>query len=105
MIEAQPRSRKIVDETGYKKSLLFVRDDIDFVIRTIGWEKSGGYIKYMEVKKLEQIDGIWVATEMHVKKTLNKKAVHRTVLRLTNVKFNQPLEEAFFTTRQLEKGP
>ena len=105
VIEAQPRSRKIVDETGYKKSLLFVRDDIDFVIRTIGWEKSGGYIKYMEVKKLEQIDGIWVATEMHVKKTLNKKAVHRTVLRLANVKFNQPLEEAFFTTRQLEKGP
>ena len=105
VIEAQPRSRDIIDETGYKKSLLFVRDDIDFVVRTIGWEKSGGYIKYMEVKRLEKVDGIWVGTEVHVKKTLNKKAVHRTILRLTNVKFNQPLEEGFFTTRQLEKGP
>ena len=105
VIEAQPRSREIIEETGYKKSLVFVRADIDFVVRTIGWEKSGGYIKYMEVKQLEQIDGIWVATEMHVKKTLNKQTVHRTVLRLTNVKFNQPLNETFFSTRQLEKGP
>lgn len=105
VIEALPRSREIIDETGYKKSLLFVRDDIDFVVRSIGWEKSGGYIKYMEVKKLEQIDGIWLSTEMHVKKTLNKKAVHRTVLRLSNVQFNQPLKLEFFSTRQLEKGP
>jgi hypothetical protein len=105
VIEAIPRSKKIIDETGYKKSLLFVRDDIDFVVRGINWEKSGDYIKYMEIKKLEKIDGIWVATETHVKKTLNKKAVHRTVLRLRDIKFNQPLEEAFFSTRQLEKGP
>ena len=105
VILAQPRNRDVIDETGYKQSLLFVRDDIDFVVRTIGWEKSGGYIKYMEVKKLEQIDGIWVATEMHVKKTLNKKAVHRTILRWTDIQFNQPLEADFFSTRQLEKGP
>lgn len=105
VIEAVPRSRRVVDETGYKKSLLFVRDDIDFVVRSILWEKSGGTIKYMEVKRLEQIEGIWVATEMHVKKTLNKRAVHRTVLTLANVRFNQPLDIGFFTTRQLEKGP
>ncbi len=105
LIEAQPRSRAIIDETGYKRSLLFVRDDIDFVVRSIAWEQSGGYIKYMDVKKLERIDGIWVATEMHVKKTLNKKTVHRTILRWRNVRFDQPLEEGFFRVRQLEKGP
>ncbi len=105
LIEALPKSRAVIDETGYKKSLFFVRDDINFVIRGINWEKSGGYIKYMEVKKLEKIDGIWVATATHVKKTLSKQAVHRTVLRLNNVKFNQPLEMDFFSTRQLEKGP
>lgn len=105
VIQALPRSRAIIDETGYKKSLLFVRDDIDFVIRSISWEKSGGYIKYMEVQALEQIDGIWVSTEMHVKKTLNKQPVHRTVLRLTDIAFNQALGIDFFSTRQLEKGP
>ncbi len=105
IIEAHPRSRKIVDETGYKKMLVFVRDDIDFVVRTIGWEKSGGYIKYMEAKRLEQISGIWIATETHVKKTRNKTAVHRTVLKWSNVRFNQALEMDFFSTRQLEKGP
>ena len=105
IIEALPRGRDVIDETGYKKSLIFVRDDIDFVVRGINWEKSGGYIKYMDVKKLEQIDGVWVATEMHVKRTLKKKTVHRTVLRWSSVRFNQPLEMDLFTTRQLEKGP
>jgi hypothetical protein len=105
IVEALPRSRDVIDETGYKKALLFVRDDIDMVVRSISWERSGGTMKYMEIKRLEQIDGIWVATEMHVKRTLNKNTIHRTVLRMNNVKFNQPLTLDFFTTRQLEKGP
>lgn len=105
IVEAVPRSRRVIEETGYRKSLIFVRDDIDVVIRGISWEASGGYIKYMEVKQLDRIEGIWVATETHVKRTLGRQTIHRTVLRWHNVRFNQPLGYDFFTTRQLEKGP
>ena len=54
--------------------------------------------------KNEQIDDIWVATQMHVKRTRGKKTVHRTVLKLDNVSFGNPLELDFFSERQLEKG-
>lgn len=106
VIEAIPRSKEVVEETGYEKSILFVRQDNYFVIRTIAYEEKKGYKKFMEVTELEKIDGIWVATEMHVtrKRGNVNEFVHKTILKLSNVKFNQNLDEDLFTTRRLEKG-
>ena len=104
LIESIPRTPKIIKETGYEKSLLIVRQDNYFVIRAVHWVKDGGYLKYMDVKDLQRIDGIWVATEIHVTKKKGKKMAHKTILRLNNVKFNQKLDYALFTVRRIEKG-
>jgi len=45
LIESIPRSKKVVKETGYTKSLLIVRQDNYFVIRAVHWVKHGGYLK------------------------------------------------------------
>jgi len=104
LIESIPRTKKVINETGYKKSLIIVRQDNYFVIRAVHWVKYGGYLKYVDVKKLELIDGVWVATEMHVTKKKNKQLVHKTILKLENVKFNQNLDYELFTVRRMEKG-
>jgi hypothetical protein len=83
----------------------FVRKDNYVVVRSVHWVKKGDRLKYFEVKKLEQIDGIWVPTEMHMSTRKGEEILHRTVLSAKNVKFGQPLAEDFFTVRQLEKGP
>ena len=56
-------------------------------------------------KKVEEIDGIWVATEMEMKTKKGKKTLHKTVLHAENVRFNQDIDDDFFSVRQLEKGP
>lgn len=104
LIESVPRTKEVIDETGYKKSLLFVRQDNFVVIRSVKWEKSGGCIKYMDVRKLELIDGIWTNTETHVTRKKGKKKVHKTILKFDNVKYNQSLDFDVFTIRRLEKG-
>ena len=104
LIESIPRTKKVIKETGYSKSLLFVRKDNFYVIRAIHWVKNGGYLKYVDVKRLEQIDGIWMGTEMHVFKKKGKALVHRTELRWKNIQFNQNVEDELFTIRRLEKG-
>ncbi|MBW2560599.1 MAG: outer membrane lipoprotein-sorting protein [Deltaproteobacteria bacterium] len=104
VIWATPRSKDVVEETGYEKSLLFVRQDNFFVIRALHWVRDGGYLKYMDVKKLDRIDGIWVSTEMHVTKKKGKDTVHKTILKLSDVQFNQDLEFDLFTIRRMEKG-
>jgi len=104
LIEALPASKTIEDRYGYKKSIVYVRQDNYMIVRAIHVVKSANKVKYMEVKQLDRIDGIWVARETWMKTTRNKRTLHRTILRLDNIKYNQDLEESFFSVRQLEKG-
>ena len=74
------------------------------VVRSVSWEEKAGYTKWMQINRLEKIDNIWVALEMQVVRRKGKQLAHKTILRFDNVKFNQDLDEALFTTRRLEKG-
>lgn len=104
IMQSTPKTQKIIDETGYIKSYMFVRQDNFVVVRALHILKGKSRKKYMDVKKLEKIDNIWVATEIEMKTTQNKKTLHKTILKLDNVKFNQPLDDSFFSIRRIEKG-
>ena len=104
-VEAIPNTPKEIEETGYTKVLYVVRQDNDVMVRAISWLQSGGRMKYYQVKKLEQIEGIWVATESQMDTRVANTTLHKTVLQLENVHFDQPMDESRFSVRQLEKGP
>jgi len=104
LIEAVPISKEVQDRYGYLKSVLFIRQDIFMGVRAVHWLKAGKKIKYQENRGIKQIDGIWVATELHAKTTKNKRTLHRTVMKYANIKFNQNLDDSLFTIRRLEKG-
>ncbi len=104
LIEATPASDEVQDRYGYLKSVLFIRQDIFMGIRAVHWLKEGKKIKYQENKEIEQINGIWVATELHEKTTKNKVVLHRTVMEYENIKYNQDLDDNLFSVRTLEKG-
>jgi hypothetical protein len=104
LIESISRSKEVIDETGYTKSLLFVRQDNYVVIRAVHFVKQGKKLKYFEIKKLELIDNIWTGTEIQMVTKKGKTTLHKTILKLHNVKYNQNLDESMFTVRRLEKG-
>lgn len=105
VIESVPKNSKIIKETGYSRSILFVRQDNMMVVRAIYHVNDGGDLKYFDVKKMEEIDGIWTALEIHMTRKKGSQTVHRTILTLTNVQYNQDsVDETLFTTRHLEKG-
>lgn len=99
-----PKSEKTVEETGYSKSIVFVRQDNFVIIQALNYVKIGDKLKYMMVTGLEQIDGIWTVTKIQMVTKSGKKTLHKTVLDFSNIKYNQNLEESFFTTRTIEKG-
>ena len=103
LVEAVPNTKES-KETGYTKSIAFVRKDNHMVIRQVIFVKKGKRLKYMNVEKLELIDEIWVATEISMSTRKGKKVLHRTHIEFSNVQFNQPLDEGTFTIRRLEKG-
>jgi hypothetical protein len=103
-VEAIPNNEEEIDETGYTKSILFVRQDNFVMIRSVNWVKKGNRLKYFEVTELERIDGIWVPTEMHMTTKKGKATLHKTILKAHDVHFNQPIDDDTFTVRRLEKG-
>lgn len=104
IIESIPRSKKVIKETGNTKSLIFVRKDNYMVIRGIHWVKKGNRLKYFDIKKLKKIDNIWTATEIHMTTKKGKRILHKTILKFSNIKYNQNLNSNLFTIRRLEKG-
>ncbi len=104
IIQSVPRTQKVIDTYGYSKSLLFIRQDNFMVVRAVLWLADSNKLKYMDVKEMKQVDGIWVAVETHMTTKRGKTTLHKTVLTHEEVTFNQQLDENLFTVRRLEKG-
>lgn len=104
LIESVPKTRKEIEETGYKKSLLFVTQDSFIVVRAVHWTEEGNRLKYLDVTGLEQIDGVWTITHMNMSTKKGQTTLHRTLLDFSNIHYNQDLTEDMFSVRQLEKG-
>jgi hypothetical protein len=106
VIDVMPRDEEVVAETGYKRTIVFVRQDNLVIVRAIYFPEDGNTTKYYDVKGLELIDNIWTATEIHMTTKKGKMTEHKTVLTFSNIKYDQEsVNEDFFTTRRLEKGP
>lgn len=99
-----PRNEKVIEETGYTKSIVFIRQDNFVVVQALNYIKAGNKLKYMKVLELEQIDGIWTSTKIQMVTKKGKKTLHKTILEFSDIKYNQDLDEGFFTTRTLERG-
>lgn len=99
-----PKNDEVIDETGYTKSIVFVRQDNFVIIQALNYVKLGNKLKYMKLLGLEKIEGIWTTTKIQMVTKKGKKTLHKTVLEFSNIKYNQDLDESFFKTRTLERG-
>ena len=103
-IETTPRDEKIAEESGYSKSVSWIRQDNHVMIRGIRWVYKSRRVKYFQIKALEQIKGIWVASQMQMVTREGKDTIHATLLTQSDIEINPKISEGFFTVRQLEKG-
>ena len=104
-IKSVPKTKAEAEKSGYSKSVVFIRQDNYVMIRGVRWVHKKKRNKYLDVRKLEKIDGIWVSTELHVTTKSGKKTLHKTILKQKNVHFNQDeVNEDLFSIRRLEKG-
>lgn len=99
-----PKSKNIAEQIGYAKKLVFVRQDNFMIPRILSWVYNSDKIKFFDVKQFRKIDNIWVATRMRISVKKGSRLLHKTVVVLDNIRFNQNLDESLFTVRELEKG-
>lgn len=104
IIESVPVSDDIVEQTGYKKTVSFVRKDNNIVIRAVRWADKGNKVKYFEVKELKKIDDVWTPTLIEMTTKQSQVVLHKTVFEFSNIQYNQSLEDQLFSVRRIEKG-
>ena len=51
-IQAVPRSEEVAEETGYARSIAWVRQDNHVVVRAVSWVHKSSRMKFMQVKQL-----------------------------------------------------
>jgi len=103
-LKVTPKTEKTIEETGYTKSIMFVRQDNFVIIQALNYIKLGSKLKYMKVLGLEKIEGIWTTTKIQMITKKGKKTLHKTIFDFSDIKYNQDIDESFFTTRTLERG-
>ncbi|OQX13647.1 MAG: hypothetical protein BWK76_15890 [Desulfobulbaceae bacterium A2] len=104
LVEARPVSEEIMRRVGFSKSLLVVRQDNFVVIRAINWLLAGNRLRYLEVRRIEEIDGIWAPSEVHVWTSDGRQTLHKTIFRSRDMRFNQELPPDLFSLQRLEQG-
>ena len=104
VIEGIPTDKEDEDDEGYAKSIFYVRQDNYIVVRSINFLKRGNKIKQMDVADITQIDGIWVLGQVTMVTRKDGVELSRTVMKSSDVKFNQKFDDNFFSERQLTRG-
>ncbi|WDP91272.1 MAG: outer membrane lipoprotein-sorting protein [Desulfobacter sp.] len=101
----KPEAReRVAEETGYSKILLWVRKDNFVVAKAKYWVNKGKKIKFFKADDIKTIDGIWTPLKLTMVTTAKGKPVHTTVLLVSNVTYNAPVSDNYFTPRRMEQG-
>lgn len=100
----QASKDKVLEETGYLKTLMWIRKDNHMLVKGKYWVKEGHKIKYFKAADIQKVDHIWTAHELTMITTVKGKVEHSSVLRFSNVRYNTIIDDSSFTTRRMEQG-
>lgn len=104
IIESTPVNDKVIEKTGYVRSIAYVRQDNFQVIRGISYLEKKGEVKLMNIAAHDTIGGYWINTEIQMLTQKNGTVVHRTLMKMSDIEVNIELDENEFTLNRLEQG-
>ena len=104
VIEATPKSNNVIKETGYLKTLTWIRKDIFFGVKGRILVKKGKKVKLWSAKDFKKIDGVWVAKTQLMTTTKKKKREHSSVFIIDKISFNKKLDESMFDAEAMQRG-
>jgi hypothetical protein len=96
-VEARPRDSR----EPYGRRLIRVRKDSYIIAAVDYFDRQDRPLKRLRVSGIRQIDGIWTAQKMEMTNVQNR---HSTVIEMSEIKFNLPLEDNRFEVSSLERG-
>jgi outer membrane lipoprotein-sorting protein len=97
VVEARPKDKS----DPYGRRVIWVRRDSNIIAAVDYYDRQDKLLKTLRVSNIQRIDGIWTARKMEMTNVQNK---HSTVIEMSEIKFNIPLEDTLFAVTTLERG-
>ena len=103
IIEATPKSNDVIKETGYLKTLTWIRKDIFFGVKGRILVKKGKKVKLWSAKDIKKIDGVWVAKTQQMTTTKKKKREHSSIFIIDSIAFNKEVDKSLFEAEAMQR--
>jgi outer membrane lipoprotein-sorting protein len=97
VVEALPKDRS----DPYGRRVIWVRKDSHIIAAADYYDRQGKLLKTLRVSNIQQIDNIWTALKMEM---TNVQSNHATVIEMSGIQFNLPLDDTLFAVTTLERG-
>ncbi|MDR2053811.1 MAG: outer membrane lipoprotein-sorting protein [Treponema sp.] len=97
IVEAKPKDGR--DPCG--RRVIRVRGDSYIVAAIDYYDRQNRLLKELRVSGIRQIDGIWTAQKMEM---TNVQSKHSTLIEMSDIRFNLPLDDSLFAVTNLERG-
>lgn len=107
LIEGLPKKgieQKTLKETGYYKANIWVQKDNFVIVKGTFFVDKGKKIKNYYGLDVEQIEGVWTVKTNKMETTKNGRVEHTTIIKLDNVRYNQSIDDSFFTPQRMTRG-
>ena len=91
-------------ETGYLKTLTWIRKDIFFGVKGRILVKKGKKVKLWSAKDIQKIDGVWIAKTQQMTTTKKKKREHSSIFIIDTIAFNKKLDDSLFESEAMQRG-
>jgi hypothetical protein len=104
VIESVPKTEETRRDTGYSKTVNWIRTDNYTRVRSEIHDLSGGLFKVMEVLSLKEVDGLrgkWLMEKVEMR---NLRSGHSTLLTFTNIEANKEIDGKLFAPGRLDRG-
>lgn len=85
----------------YGKKVCWVRKDCLVIVKTEYYDQNQRLLKVLNALDIELRDGFWTILKMEMN---NVQSKHKTVVEITDIKYNIDLKDSFFSVATLERG-
>ena len=101
VVESKPVDKKVLHDDGYSKRIDWIDPDSLIIKKSMYFGKNGRAFKLRQTKKIKKIQDIWSYLEMEME---NFQRSHRTIITISDTKYNTGVKDSYFTQRTIEQG-
>ncbi len=98
VLESTPKK---ASSSQYGKRVSWIAQDLNMTLRVDFYDPNGKPLKRLLFSSLKDIDGIWTAIDTEMQ-DLERES--RTLMRITDIKYNQGIPDRVFTKEYMQHG-